>query len=103
MAAIRFFIYALAFAFCAAASAATPYVPLEQRLSAEQDRTVDGGCRSYLGFRTISGVSGTDVDRRTLIEADRHSLVLLDQDVAPHGGLAAEQRMIEALAALNCE
>ncbi|WP_374425012.1 hypothetical protein [Chromobacterium sp.] len=38
MAAIRFFICALAFAFCAAASAATPYVPLEQRLSAEQLR-----------------------------------------------------------------
>ena len=38
MAAIRFFIYALAFAFCTAASAATPYVPLEQRLSAEQLR-----------------------------------------------------------------
>lgn len=38
MASIRFFIYALAFAFCAAASASTPYVPLEQRLSAEQLR-----------------------------------------------------------------
>lgn len=38
MTAIRFFIYALALAFCGVASAATPYVPLEQRLSAEQLR-----------------------------------------------------------------
>lgn len=38
MTTIRFFIYALALAFCAAASASTPYVPLERRLSAEQLR-----------------------------------------------------------------
>lgn len=38
MAAFRFFIFALVFALCGVASAAAPYVPLEQRLSAEQLR-----------------------------------------------------------------
>lgn len=38
MAAFRFFIFALVFALCGVASAAASYVPLEQRLSAEQLR-----------------------------------------------------------------
>ena len=79
MAAIRFFIYALAFAFCAAASASTPYVPLEQRLSAEQLRET--------GLDTLSAEQLAALNRVLQGEAvappPKAAMPLLGVDVQP--------------------